>query len=306
MAYQFKPFEKAVGTFVVLSGATVLLASLLVINERNDVFSSKKGIYYAHYNSGNDVKPKMDVLYNGFKIGKTDQLEFLPDDRVKVRIKVDAEYTNRVKADSVAHIMPSIMGGASIVITKGRPTSPPHEVLATILSSDEPEGRQMEREVGGKVIPPAMPDRIVGNIMGLTDILQNENGPVVKLLDSLTDILRQNIDPQSTLGRMLGAIRKILEDSAYMVAQIKAGEGSIGALIEDKAFYNRLQSIMRSVDELSKSSTVLVRNLSTMPLLNGDNTRNPTSRTIDGNERADGYARTPVPSGTPASTGTNK
>lgn len=303
MAYQFKPFEKAVGSFVVLSGATILLATVLILQNRGALFSSKKGIYYAHYNSGNDVKPKMDILYNGFKIGTTDNLEFLPDDRVKVRLKIDPDYTNRVKADSVAHIMPSIMGGASIVITKGRPTSPPHDLMANILSSDEPEGRQMEREVGGKVMPPAMPDRIIGSLMGLIDVLSRENGPIMGLLATLNDLLEQKIDPQSNLGRMLVAVRKILEDSAVMIGQIKQGEGSIGALLEDKAFYNRLQSIMRSVDDLTKSSTVLVRNLSTMPLLNGDNTRNPTSRTIDGNERADGYSRANTPA---VATGTNR
>ncbi|MBN8218110.1 MAG: MCE family protein [Spirochaetes bacterium] len=292
MAYQFKPFEKTVGTFVVLTVVVLLLATIYIARNRHGLFQTY-GTYFCYYKDGNDVATGQKIIYNGIAIGKTTDLEFQSDDRVKVTFKVKSEFTNRVKADSIAHLKPSIMGGASIVISKGSPTAGPHPTGVMIWSSDDPEGRQLFKEVGGKVINPSTPDRIVDMLMALLDVFTKEDGPVLKpvgkLMAVITDLLDQKIDPRSEFGRMLVSIRKLLEDSSSMLGSIKGGDMQMTDLLMDKAMIGKLQGLLRSTDDLLKNTTVLTRNLSTMPLLNGANTRNPVSATIDANERVDGY-----------------
>jgi hypothetical protein len=296
MAYQFKPFEKTVGTFVVLTAVVLLLATIYIARNRHGLFQTW-GTYFAYYKDGNDVDKGQKVIYNGIAIGKTTELEFQSDDRVKVTFQVKSEFTNRVKADSIAHLKPSIMGGASIVISKGSPTALAHATGAMIWSSDDPEGRQLFKEVGGKVIAPAMPDRILDVLMAMIDIFTDEEGPVLKpvgkLMAVITDLLDQKIDPRSEFGRMLVSIRQILEYSSGLMGDLKSGDKQMTDLLMDKAMIGKLQGLLRSTDDLLKNTTVLTRNLSTMPLLNGANSRNPNTATIDANERMDGYRAAP-------------
>lgn len=287
MAYAFKPYEKAVGSFVIIGIATLLLTAVFLAKYSGVLFTSKTS-YFCYFNKADSLSDKMKIYYNGYVIGSSSTPKLLEDDRVLVKFSVDKEYTNRVRMDSVANLMKGIIGGASIVITKGRETSPFLPPNSRMFSSDEPDGVRLVKEIHGRAaLPPAYLDQIVAVLL---DLLKDD-GPVMKLVAAVTDLMRMNFPSNSSVGQIMISSKEIMQSISSLMGQVKNNEGSVGALLGDqKVLYNRMMNIMRSTDETMKRSSVLMRNLSTMPLLNGTKERDTKGVTIGSQDKVDVYS----------------
>ena len=290
MAYQFKPFEKTVGSFVIASIATLVLLGLFLARKQGLFFGPKQSEYYAWFNKGDSLGDKMNVIYNGFVIGNTLGKELMPDDRVRIKFTIKPDYTNRVKTDSVAWLNEGLLPGSTVIrITKGRTSSSPVANGATLWSSDDPEGRAIAKEINGRIYPPAWMDRLVTVIMDLVDMLGRDDGPVMSLLATVNKLMK--MEPNSPLGGIVSQVHGLMGTVGEIMAKVKDPDTSIGALLGDnKVFYNRLNAIMRSTDDTMKSTSILVRNLSQMGLLGGGSGKEEKPMTAEKNDRFDAYS----------------
>jgi len=287
MAYAFKPYEKAVGSFVIIGIATLLLAGVFLAKKAGVLFTSRTS-YFCYFNKADSLSSKMTVYYNGYEIGKCTSAELQDDDRVLVKFVVDKSYTNRVRMDSVANLMKGIVGGASIVITKGRETSPFLPPNSRMFSSDEPDGVRLVKEIHGRAaLPPAYLDQIVAVLLDLL----TADGPVMRLVAAVTDLMHMNFPSNSSVGQIMVAVKEIMQNVSVLMGQVKNNDGSVAALLSDqKVLYNRMMNIMRSADETLNHSSVLMRNLATMPLLNGTKERDTKGVTIGKQDKVDAYS----------------
>ncbi len=285
MAYAFKPFEKVVGSFVVITVATLVIVALVLARNKG-LFTENTINYFTYYTKADAVAGGgMKILYNGFTIGKTVNVELMDDDRVKVYFYIEKKFANRVRMDSVAHLNEGIIpGSTTITITRGRDSSE----LCTggrLYSSDEEEGRRLVKEIHGRVFPPNGLDKTVLFLTDLIKFFTKEDGPIMKLLVLLEGILKQ--DP----GSPIGLVKDLLRDVNKIMSLSKDENTSVGALLSDKkVIYNRLISIMRTTEDVMQNSSVLTRNLSQMGLLGGTKDRDTRGVTIEQNQRSDGYS----------------
>lgn len=90
--------------------------------------------------------------------------------------------------------------------------------------------------------------RILGNVESLTATLKNNNGKISSILanvDNITDSLAKS-NLKQTIQNATSTLAKV--DS--IVGKINRGEGTLGALINDKKLYNDLDSAVANVNDL--------------------------------------------------------
>ncbi len=119
---RFVNIEKKIGLFVLIVGIGIV-AAIVFIGVQQDVFSSKKSVYFVA-DSGKDLKDGLFVTLSGFKIGKVKRV-FLDDiSKVKVELSINSDYMKWIKTDSKAKLTKELPIGEGIIeILPGSPDS---------------------------------------------------------------------------------------------------------------------------------------------------------------------------------------
>lgn len=101
----FNANEVKSGFLVVLSIAALLGLLLLTGSSQ---FLKKSSIYHVQFNYISGLKPSAPVHYAGFEVGEVASIEFIPEDRGKVRVTLAIDQNIPLKTDSEAFI--EVMG----------------------------------------------------------------------------------------------------------------------------------------------------------------------------------------------------
>jgi phospholipid/cholesterol/gamma-HCH transport system substrate-binding protein len=227
---------------LVIGAALVLMAGLFMIGQQNRLFASKNRYTFTTNNVGglNQGNP---VRLNGVTVGIVEKVT-LPSDvrkqQLTVRISIERQYEERIRADSTARIRTlGLLGDKYVDVTSGSPQAamiPPEGTIPTAAATDV--------------------DKLIASG---GDVVDN----MVRISYSLSHILERVDRGEGLVGALTtgqsGAITQHLDDTLStaqrVMAEVEHGHGALGRLVSDEKLgdrladaVERLQSVLDQAD----------------------------------------------------------
>lgn len=262
-----------VGIFVVL-GLALLAAVIFLLGGEKGVFS-RYVEYTASFDSIEGLKTGSPVRLAGVEIGTVTATKFYTDpsdQRVQVRFKVQADYADRVRADSTATIgSRGLLGDKVVDITLGspdQPAVPPGGEIAAAPAADftnmlakgqqvlentvaittdlrqivaEYNTSEFKEDVGG----------LVASARSILDGISTGKGALNTLIyDEQTgrDMKRLTADAAAATKQAEAAIGRV----DGLLAHLKTGNSLVGAMLYDPAGKNAVAELSKVADELGQ------------------------------------------------------
>jgi phospholipid/cholesterol/gamma-HCH transport system substrate-binding protein len=223
------------GAFVII-GALLFTVVLFMIGERRMLLEDRFEVY-AEFAKLGQLETGAIVRVAGMNAGEVSDIQVptSPAGRFRVRMKVRDDLHPLVRTDSVASAQTEgLVGGIYVNIATGSPEAP-----------EIPEGGTIESRE-----PFAMSDLL----QQASDTIAQVNKTVEKLSGDVEMTIKQiamtaedahelieDVSPQIQAIAENG--KRISDDTQQMMASIRAGEGTIGKLINDDALYQRAREI---------------------------------------------------------------
>jgi phospholipid/cholesterol/gamma-HCH transport system substrate-binding protein len=185
-----KSVTTRVGTFVIV-GLVLLGAIVFLLGGETGVFA-RYVEYTASFNSIEGLQPGSPVRLAGVEVGQVDAITFYDDPadkRVQVRMRVQAKYAERVRADSAAAVgSRGLLGDKVVDISLGSADQPVVDEGGELLAQASADYTEMIKK-GAAVVDNAM--AITGD---LRQIIAAYNTPEFKddvsgLVSSTRDIV---------------------------------------------------------------------------------------------------------------------
>jgi len=218
--------ETRLGVFIALA----VVASAIILEMIGGIEFFKGGTnIQARFNSILDLKKGDPVKMAGVPIGRVNDIAFA-DDKVLVTMRITDPKAS-VRTSSKASIkFTGLMGQNYVAIEfgsgKGAPAGPDFE----ITTYEQPDMSMLMTKL----------EAVAGGIKKMTDNFSDSN--LNDLILPFTDFLKES------RPRIMG----ILTNTEYVTAQIRAGTGTVGKLINDDTLYT---SAMATVTNLSNTAT---------------------------------------------------
>jgi len=219
MRLQYSTMERMTGAFILLT-LIVFLFTVAVVGRGKNWFR-KHVVYYTAFEEGYNLVSGSRVKLLGTDIGSVTDVLLTTGNKVKVRVKVLAEYASRIRANSVATVeSPTVIGSEYINIRPGTSKAaviPPEGMIPTKEKKKFTEYLE-QYEIGAKL----------------------EN--IGKILEDLALITDQLKDPK---GPFFGTFSNLQQ----ITGTVEAGEGSLGRLIKSDELYEHMDTFVATLQE---------------------------------------------------------
>jgi len=216
MHFRIKHFDRYVGIFVILSLALIIVT--LVFIARGQKWFEKRYHYTVVFNKVGGLKPGTGVTISGMEVGTVKILRLNPQSKVELTLEVLETYKDHIRKDSQATIASGLLGGKTVEISVGSPSQPPIPEGGNIASQEPKELTDIIKEIDVKT-PLKKLDEALGNVKSITEKLNNPRGELFTML--------RNVE--------------------FVTAQLKSGQGNIGAIIQDKRMHGEIMAAVESV-----------------------------------------------------------
>ena len=219
MKLQYSTMERMTGAFILLT-LIVFLFTVAVVGRGKNWFR-KHVIYYTAFEEGYNLVSGSRVKLLGTDIGSVTDVGLSKDNKVKVRVRVLAEYASRIRANSVAIVeSPTVFGSEYINIKPGTSKAaviPPEGLIPTKEKKKFTEYLE-QYEIGAKL------------------------EHISKILEDLAQITDQLKDPQGPFFGTFGNLQQI-------TGTVEAGEGSLGRVIKSDELYEHMDTFIATLQE---------------------------------------------------------
>ena len=219
MRLQYSTMERMTGVFILLT-LIVFLFTVAVVGRGKNWFR-KHVVYYTTFEEGYNLVSGSRVKLLGTDIGSVTDVLLTKDNKVKVRVKVLAEYASRIRANSVATVeSPTVIGSEYINIRPGTSKAaviPPEGLIPTKEKKKFTEYLE-QYEIGAKL---EHIGRILEDLAQITDQLKDPQGPFFGTFSNLQQI----------------------------TGTVEAGEGSLGRLIKSDELYEHMDTFVATLQE---------------------------------------------------------
>ncbi len=233
MRLEYTTMEKMTGAFILLT-LLVFLFTVAVVGRGKNWFRKHVAyhtIFQEGYNLISGSRVKLFFIFFSMVMDVT----LTADNKVRVRIRILADYASRIRTDSLASVeSPTVIGSEYIDITPGSASAaviPPGGEIPTREKKKFSEYLE-EYEVGQKL----------------------EHIGVI--LEDLAMITTQLKDPDGPFFGTFGNLQRI-------AARVDAGEGSLGRMVKSDELYEQIRSelddISRFLASLQKTADHLVQ-----------------------------------------------
>jgi phospholipid/cholesterol/gamma-HCH transport system substrate-binding protein len=211
--------ERMTGAFILLT-LIVFLFTVAVVGRGKNWFR-KHVVYYTTFEEGYNLVSGSRVKLLGTDIGSVTAVLLTTGNKVKVRVKVLAEYASRIRANSVATVdSPTVIGSEYINIRPGTSKAaviPPEGLIPTKEKKKFTEYLE-QYEIGAKL---EHLGKILEDLALITDQLKDPKGPFFGTFSNL----------QQATGT------------------VEAGEGSLGRLIKSDELYEHMDTFVATLQE---------------------------------------------------------
>lgn len=219
MKLQYSTMERMTGAFILLT-LIVFLFTVAVVGRGKNWFR-KHVVYYTTFEEGYNLVSGSRVKLLGTDIGSVTDVLLTKGNKVKVRVKVLAEYSSRIRANSVATVeSPTVIGSEYINIRPGTSKAaviPPEGLIPTKEKKKFTEYLE-EYEIGAKL---EHISKILEDLALITDQLKDPKGPFFGTFSNLQQI----------------------------TGTVEAGEGSLGRLIKSDELYEHMDTFVATLQE---------------------------------------------------------
>lgn len=219
MRLQYSTMERMTGAFILLT-LIVFLFTVAVVGRGKNWFR-KHVVYYTTFEEGYNLVSGSRVKLLGTDIGSVTDVLLTKGNKVKVEVKVLAEYASRIRANSVATVeSPTVIGSEYINIRPGTSKAaaiPPEGLIPTKEKKKFTEYLE-EYEIGAKL---EHLGKILEDLALITDQLKDPKGPFFGTFSNLQQI----------------------------TGTVEAGEGSLGRLIKSDELYEHMDTFVATLQE---------------------------------------------------------
>jgi phospholipid/cholesterol/gamma-HCH transport system substrate-binding protein len=219
MRLQYSTMERMTGAFILLT-LIVFLFTVAVVGRGKNWFR-KHIVYYTTFEEGYNLVSGSRVKLLGTDIGSVTDVMLTTGNKVKVKVKVLAEYASRIRANSVATVeSPTVIGSEYINIRPGTSKAaviPPEGQIPTKEKKKFTEYLE-QYEIGAKL------------------------EHIGKILEDLAQITDQLKDPKGPFFGTFGNLKRI-------TGTVEAGEGSLGRLINSDELYEHMDTFVATLQE---------------------------------------------------------
>lgn len=240
-----------VGAFVV-AGALLFAAGLFLIGDRRLLFDEQFEIG-STFGKVTGVQIGSRVRLAGLDAGEV--LEIVvpsrPSEKFLVRMRIREDLRQLVRTDSVVAIQTDGLVGASFIqVSAGTDEAPVVEGGAVLAGTDPIEFADLIQE-GQNTF------RLVSReFTDLTGDVSNALVSLTKIVDTTDTVVAKvgdQVERVGTVGvRVAGDIEHVVGDVRGVLSGVRAGEGTIGKLFTDTAFYDRMNTIGREAAESAR------------------------------------------------------
>ena len=241
-----------VGVFV-LGGLLLFTVGLFMIGDRQMAFA-KKFTVYTEFKKITGLQPGAIVRVRGAKAGAITQIlpPNTPSEKFRVKVEISEDLHQLVRTDSLATIeTEGLVGGSYLGIGMGTDAAPPVASDGTIAGKEPFDVADLMQQMGDTIKKANdtfdnMKAEVEGTVLAVGDTVDNAN----KLL----------VDVAPNMRKMAASGALIASDAAQISAQIRAGEGTIGKLVNDDELYKRVTAIAEQADGIAVDTRQLVEN----------------------------------------------
>jgi phospholipid/cholesterol/gamma-HCH transport system substrate-binding protein len=272
--------ETRLGIFVAL----VIIAFVLILEFLGGTERFRRGTHYrVLFSNVQDLKVGDRVRMAGKEIGRVDDITLQEtNNKVLVTIKVNSKV--RVRTDSTASIkFTGLLGQNFVSLDFGSPGSPLAKEDTMLSSVETPDMSAIMAKidnVAGNVenLTKSFTGEKIENLLGpLTDFLKANRVPLTATIANLQMISGQIAEGKGTVGKLvndpalynssLSAVsnlqdtateikttvaeaRKVVDRVNQTVAQVNAGQGTIGKLLKEDTLYRETTASMSHLREI--------------------------------------------------------
>lgn len=205
--------EKIVGLFVLL--ALLLFFLLFVSNSKTTHLFDDYIRLHIYVNNAEGIASDTPVRISGIEVGKVDQVEIAPDNRILIIVRVYDRYRSLLRSDSSAAIGKlSLLGRSSIEISAGSPELALLDDGAVLIAEEPLSFEQLIVEITPVVYAVEEAAKHFAEVMAAID---------ANKLDGLMDNLLQ-----------------ASEDIQQISTQLSSGQGALGMALYDEQFQQHL------------------------------------------------------------------
>ncbi len=236
-----------VGTFVV-GGLLLFAVGLFMIGDRRLLFTERFEVE-ADFGNVTGIAIGTGVRLAGFDAGEVLGVEIPlnPGERFVVRMRVREDLRSLVRTDSVAAVLTDgLLGSVFIQIRSGSPDAPPvadggriRGVDAVEIADLIEEGRDTFRRVG---------DEFLGLRTQMSDTLGDLGATIETTTELVTGIGEDVRTITGASAELMGDARSVLADTRDLVANLAAGDGTVGRLLGDDALYTHLVGTVQETE----------------------------------------------------------
>lgn len=214
---RFKWLSWRVGFFVG-SIAVILVVLVVVLGQRQGLFSSKEKIHFVA-ESGSGLKPGMQVRLSGFRIGVADRVELNEEAKVDVTLLIEQQYMKWIKEDSIAILQQEGLIGDHYIEIAGGTAKAKHLAEGGVLA-----------------FAPAL---------GIADIAQNLSNRTLPMIDSVQQTFEYLNDPKGDIRLMFANVQKLTAEMRETREKLDVLLARVDGVVDVEA-----RTTLRSADRL--------------------------------------------------------
>lgn len=231
----------AVGAFVIV-GSLLFGVGLFLIGDRRMLFDDTFDVY-AEFSRVAGLTNGATVRVAGMNAGEVREIQLpsSPSAKFRARLRVRRDLHPLIRLDSVASIQnDGLVGNKFVQVEAGSDASPPVPDGGTIQSREPFDLADMLQRVNETIdmVTETIAEVRVGVDEAFTALLTTANEAQLLVADVGEDV-----------RAVTASSNRVADDIQAMVAEVRAGRGSIGKLMNDDAFYERLKAIAGEAEQ---------------------------------------------------------
>lgn len=244
------------GIFV-LVGLLLLIFSLYMIGRDNNLFGKNYKLT-ARFENVQGLTVGNNVRYAGIQVGTVKKIRILSDTLIEVVMLIDVKMKQYIhKNDIVSMSTDGLMGNRILNITASKDGSPLAEdgdLLATKRNVSTDEMLETLDKTNRNIA-------VISEELKTTVLRINNSAAIWKLLNEteLPDNLRASV---LSIRHATGMADEMVKDLHSIIADVKNGKGSLGAILTDTAIARNLEEALLKIQQVGDHATALVDELS--------------------------------------------
>ena len=246
------------GAFV-LGGLLFLIVLLYMIGRDQNLFGSTF-IIKARFENVQGLVPGNNVRYAGIEVGTVKKLSILNDTLIEVSMIIEDKMKPFIRKNAIVAIgTDGLMGNKIINITSSGEMAPPvseGDILVSRKAIDTDVIFQTLNRTSNDVA-------VIAENLKNTVIRINNSTALWKLLND--NMLPQNIRASAANVQIATSkAAEMVNDLQQMVADIKSGKGSLGAIIKDTSLAKNLNETLHKINTVGDQANNLATTINAM------------------------------------------